>query len=226
MKELDAVCRARIFEQLTRDEVSQVLQLLQPRRKELKKGNLLINDGAPVEDIYIVLSGTLAATKLYADGHESLLEKFFPAYVIGYDIVTTKTQRSTCFVTALQDVQVLSFKYQKLRDPGLLPESLRLKILDSMIALIAGESVKKTNKIEILSRKGMRDRIMTYLSLQSNFHQSREFDIPFNRQELADYLCLNRSKLSYELSQMQAEGLIRYKKNHFEVIGGILYRYK
>ena len=67
---------------------------------------------------------------------------------------------------------------------------------------------------------------MTYLSLQSNFHQSREFDIPFNRQELADYLCLNRSKLSYELSQMQAEGLIRYKKNHFEVIGGVLYRYK
>ena len=71
----------------------------------------------------------------------------------------------------------------------------------------------------------MRDRIMTYLSLQSSFHQSREFDIPFNRQELADYLCLNRSKLSYELSQMQADGLIRYKKNHFEVINGILYRY-
>lgn len=226
MKELSIIAHARLFEQLTPEEVSQVLPLLQPRRRELKKGNLLINDGAPVEDIYIVLSGTLASTKLYADGHESLLEKFFPSYCIGYDIVTTKTQRSTFFVTALQDVQVLSFKYEKLQQPGLVPEPLRLKIIDSMIALIAGESVKKTNKIEILSRKGMRDRIMTYLSLQSSFYQSREFNIPFNRQELADYLCLNRSKLSYELSQMQKDGLIRYKKNHFEVIGGTLYRYE
>lgn len=226
MTELSILAKARIFEQLTEAEVAQVLTLLQPRYKELKKDNLLINDGALVRDIHIVLSGTLAASKLYADGHESLLDKFFPSYVVGYDIVTTKTQRSTCFVTALQNARVLYFDYQKLHLPGLLPEALRLKILDSLLVLIAGESLKKTNKIEILSRKGTRDRIMTYLSLQSSFFQSREFDIPFNRQEMADYLCLNRSKLSYELSQMQKDGLIRYKRNHFEVINGVLYRYK
>ena len=99
-------------------------------------------------------------------------------------------------------------------------------MLQSLMTLIAGENLKKLNKIEILSRKGTRERILTYLSLQSSFHQSRSFEIPLNRQEMADYLCLNRSKLSYELSQMQKDGLIRYKKNHFEVINAVLYRYE
>lgn len=226
MTELEIIARSRLFEQLSAAEAAQVWELLQPRRKYLKKGNLLIQDTAPVRDCGIVLSGTLAATKLYADGHESLIEKFFPSFVVGYDIVTTRAQRSTYFVSALQDAQVCLFDFQKLAQPGLIPEDLRLKMLQSLMTLIAGENLKKLNKIEILSRKGIRERILTYLSLQSSYHQSRSFDIPLNRQEMADYLCLNRSKLSYELSQMQKDGLIRYKKNHFEVINAVLYRYE
>lgn len=226
MKELEIISQARLFEQLTPDETAQVWELLQPRRRELKKGDLLIQDGATVRNCAVVVSGTLSANKLYSDGHLSLMVKFLPSYVVGYDIAATKTQVSTYYVTALQDAVVYLFDYHKISRQGTLPEPLRQKILESLLALIAGENLRKMNKIEILSRKGMRDKIVTYLSLQSSFHQSREFDIPLNREEMADYLCLNRSKLSHELSRMQQEGIIRYKKNHFEVLNADLYRYK
>lgn len=226
MEELEIAAKSRLFEQLSVEEVTQVWPLLQPRRRELKKGDLLIHDGTLVRDCAIVLSGTLSANKLYADGHLSLMVKYFPSFVVGYDIAATKTQVSTYYVTALQDAAVCLFDYQKIARQGTIPEPLRLKILGSLLALIAGENLRKMNKIEILSRKGTRERILTYLSLQCSFHQSRSFDIPFNREEMADYLCLNRSKLSFELSRMQQDGLIRYKKNHFEVINAVLYRYE
>ena len=58
---------------------------------------------------------------------------------------------------------------------------------------------------------------MTYLNTVSLQKQSREFDIPFDRQQLADYLNVERSVLSNELSKMQRDGLIMCKKNHFEI---------
>lgn len=224
--DLTVVGQARLFENLTPDRVAAIWPLLEPKLRRLKKGDLLIRDGQHVTGCGIVETGTLSANKLYADGHLSLMVKFLPGFVVGYDIAATKTQRSTYYVTALQNAEVWWFDYSRIACPGTVPEPERLCIMQSLLALVAGENLRKMNKIEILSRKGVREKILTYLSLQSSFHGSRSFAIPFNREELADYLCLNRSRLSHELSRMQQEGLIRYKKNYFEVINADLYRYK
>jgi len=70
-------------------------------------------------------------------------------------------------------------------------------------------------RFAILSRKGLRERIETYLTMQASRRQTQTFTIPFSREELAAFLCVNRSTLSHELSKMQQEGLISFRKNEF-----------
>lgn len=95
--------------------------------------------------------------------------------------------------------------------------------MESILALIAGENLKKMAQIEIISRKGLRDRILTFLSIQRSFFGSDTFSIPYNREELADYLCVNRSALSHELRVMESENLIYCRKNKFQILDAELY---
>lgn len=213
----ESAARARLFEQLTPEQTQSVWTQLVPVQKMLNKGDLLIADGDTVNTCAIVESGSLSANKLYANGVQSLMLKFKPSFTVGADIAATKTKIATYYVTALTNTVVWVFDYEKLSKPGCIPENLRLPMLDSVLALIAGENLRKMNKIEILSRSGLRDRILTFLALESSYHRSRSFTIDYNREELADFLSVNRSRLSHELSLMQQEGLITFHKNKFSV---------
>ena len=82
---------------------------------------------------------------------------------------------------------------------------------------ISNGNIKKEYRLAILSQKGLRERILTYLTMQASRRQTTAFAIPFSREELAAYLCVNRSALSRELSLMQEEGLITFQKNHFRL---------
>ena len=80
---------------------------------------------------------------------------------------------------------------------------------------LANEDIRKYRKIEILSSGSVREKIEKYLRIQKIRYQSNEFDIDFNREELANYLGLNRSVLSHELKNMEKDGLLTVRKNHF-----------
>ncbi|MEE1086045.1 MAG: Crp/Fnr family transcriptional regulator [Schaedlerella sp.] len=216
--------KTRMFEQLSPEQTKDIFTLLSPRKISLDKNDILIRDGQTVDFFAIVESGELAATKLYGDGTQSLLLKFPPSYMAGVDIAATKKKISTYYVTAVKATVVYLIDFQRIAKPGIIPESERLLIMESILALIAAEHIRKMNKIEILSRKGLRDKILTYLGIHRSFIGKDEFDIPYNREELADYLCVNRSALSHELSNMESEGLISCRKKHFKILKAELYR--
>lgn len=219
----NTIGKARLFEQLSPETARELFQLLNPKQVILHKNDILIRDGQIVDFFAIVESGELTATKLYGDGSQSLLLKFLPSYMAGIDIAATKRKISTYYVTAAKNSVVYLLDYPKIAVPGILPEKERLLMMESVLALIAAEHIRKMYKIEILSRKGLRDRILTFLSIQRSFENSDDFTIPFSREELADYLCVNRSALSHELSLMEKDNLIRCRKNHFQILNACLY---
>lgn len=220
----DVLLKARIFEQIPRTRGKEIFEMLSPRRVDLKKHEMLFRDGEKVERFAIVEYGELSATKLYQDGRQSLLLKFLPSYMVGVDIAATKKQISTYYITAQQDCRVYLIDYNKVAKPGQIPEKERLLMMESVLALIAGEHLRQMNKIEILSRKGLRERILSFLAIQKSLKGSDEFDILYNREELAEYLCVNRSALSHELRKMEQEHLILCRKNHFKILDAELYR--
>lgn len=87
-----------------------------------------------------------------------------------------------------------------------------------MLSIIAYKNTLLNQKIEIVTKRSTKDKVLSYLSTESNIHNSTEFNIPFNRQQLADYLAVDRSALSTTLSKLQSDGLISFKKNHFVLL--------
>ena len=94
----------------------------------------------------------------------------------------------------------------------------RLIVLNRLLTLISHENMRKEYRLAILSQKGLRERILTYLSMQSARLGKTTFSSPFSREELAAFLCVNRSALSHELSLMEREGLIQFRKNVFTLL--------
>ena len=90
--------------------------------------------------------------------------------------------------------------------------------LNNLLIMLSHLHMQKEKHLTVLSRNGLRNRVMTYLSLQAQWKNSNSFEIPFSREELAAYLCVNRSALSHELSLMRKEGLIDFSKNHFKLL--------
>ena len=89
------------------------------------------------------------------------------------------------------------------------------RFIHNMLRLVSEHNVKLENKLEHVCRRTTREKLLSYLSEQAMAKGGRDFDIPHNRQELAEYLCVDRSAMSSELSKMRAEGILDFQKNHF-----------
>ena len=90
-------------------------------------------------------------------------------------------------------------------------------MIQNLLKVIAGRNLTLTTKIDHMSKKTIREKVLSYLSYQAEKQGKNRFEIPFNRQQLADYLAVDRSALSAELSKMQKEKLISYDRNHFNL---------
>ena len=117
---------------------------------------------------------------------------------------------------AAQDCKIIFIKAEKIIDISS-PDDARLILLKNIIAAIAGQNIRLTGKIEHLSRRSIREKVMSYLSDESAAGSGNEIIIPYNRQELADYLAVDRSALSAELGRMRDDGLIRFERNRFTI---------
>ncbi len=185
---------------------------------EVQKDRYFISENQEVNHIHVLLKGRVNNLYFYADGNYSLAETTFPLQIIAVDLIATKTRISPYYAVAAEPLVVFSFPTDVVLKPGSIPEEERQKILSQFLITLSHLHMKKEKRLLILSKNGLRDRIMTYLSMQSQMRQSQSFTIPFSREEMAAYLCVNRSTLSHELSLMKKEGIIDFWKNRFTLL--------
>ena len=135
--------------------------------------------------------------------------------MVGLEIAVSMKKTSPYSMYASQPSEVFWFPVRCLEEPGILEETDRIHLYRRIVYFLANEDIRKYRKIEILSSGSVRAKIEKYLQIQRIRYQSNEFDIDFNREELASYLGLNRSVLSHELKNMEKDGLLTVRKNHF-----------
>lgn len=186
--------------------------------QEYRKGQLLIEPQQPVSRFGVVLSGRVHILHLFPEGSYSLMSALTAGELLGLDLVCTRSQLSPYHAMAVANTRVLYFPVELITRPGFLPEPERLELMETLLRLIANENMKKEYRLAILSQKGLRQRITAYLTMQSIRLRRQTFAISFSREELAAFLCVNRSALSHELSRMEQEGLIRFHKNVFTLL--------
>lgn len=183
--------------------------------QEYRKGVLVIAPQQKVNRFGIVLAGKIHLMHIFSEGSYSLMSFLVPGALLGTDLIFTRSQLSPYHAMAAADTRVIYFPAELVTHPGLLEEKDRLALSQRLAAWISTMNMKKEYRLAILSQNGLRERITTYLTMQAARRQTTAFTIPYSREELAAFLCVNRSALSHELSRMQQEGLISFRKNYF-----------
>ena len=218
MKEnLEILKEHRIFSGLSREIIGEKI-LTHGRIKRFAEGEYVIHPQDEVDEIGIVLEGELHNVQIFFDGNYSLMDVLEPSYVVAADLICTESRLSPYFIVAKKESSVMFLPSWIFLTGRVLSEQERLSVMNGLLTFVSHENMRRYFKIAILSKKGLRDRIMTYLSMQSVRQGVKTFKIPFSRETLAAFLCVNRSALSHELSLMEQEGLISFRKNEFTIL--------
>ncbi len=215
MKNLTTLLKqTKLLEDLPLDVMERFI-LPNGRCSSYTKGSYLIYEQDKVDTVKILLSGKVNIFYYFADGSYSLAGTETPPRIVALDLIATRTQLAPYCAVAAENSTLFSFPANVILQPGSLPETERQLLLGRLLSMLSNLNMQKEKHIMILSRSGLRDRIITYLSMQALWRQRTSFTIPFSREEMAAYLCVNRSALSHELSLMKREGLIDFHKNQF-----------
>lgn len=178
----------------------------------------IITAQSQVDFVGVVISGKVLVQQMFSDGINSLISTLKPGYILGADLICTNTRRSPYFATAVEPSDVFLIPANVILEPGVLNQRELMDVWHKLMTFVSHENMRKHYRIAILSHKKMRDRILVYLTMQASRRGTSTFEIPFSRDELAEFLCVNRSALSHELSKMEQEGLIRFRKNKFTLL--------
>ena len=196
-----------LFQGATPEETEQMLSCLKAGKRKYKKEEMIYRVGEVVSCIGIVLSGSVLIENDDIWGNRSVLERAGEGEIFAETYASIPDQKMLVNVIAAEDTEILFLNVGKMLH------------LCSNSCIFHNELIK--NLLQVSAQKNLalsRRRLLSYLSNQAVLCNSKEFDIPFNRQQLADYLSVDRSALSKELGKMSKEGLIYVKKSHFRLL--------
>jgi len=210
--------RTGLFAGLTPREIGDMLPCLGPRLVRYGQGETVLWKGEPVVDIGIVLAGQARSVKTDYSGRTVIVTLLRQGSYIGVLLAASRRRLSPVSIEALTPLTVLFFPLASLirRCPksGHRHERLLLNILDG----IAEKALILHDRNDCLIRATVREKVLTYLRRMAGERQSHAFAIPLDRSAMAEYLNVDRSALSRELSRMRADGLIDFHKNTFKLL--------
>lgn len=216
--ELDLLEASRLFAGLKREKLLDMLSCLHARRAAYKAEDVVIPEGVEIAEVGIVLSGRARSLKHSASGEPLMISLLEPGSFIGILLAASRERKSPVTVQAQEALTVLFLPAEKLTSPCSkgCPEHgvLFRNYLDS----VAEKSLVLNDRIDCLIRRSAREKVMTYLHRVSAEKGRREFFIPLDRSALSNYLNIERSALSRELSRMRRDGLIQFRKNFFRIL--------
>ena len=183
-----------------------------------KKGEILFPEGSPTEQIGVVLIGRVIIELGDVWGNNSVLSSIGPGGIFAETYACIPGEPLMVNVTAAEDTEALLLNIRRVLEPCSKVCPYHVRLVRNLLALCAGKNLQLSRRVLHTGPKSIRKRLLSYFSECIKRTGSYSFDIPYNRQQLADYLSVERSALSNELSIMQRDGLIRYEKNHFDVM--------
>ncbi len=200
---------------MAESDIEKALNVFSTNEVYYEKGAIIASSGC-LQKFGLVISGTVQVSFTDIDGNEVLMASVGCGDTFGESMCWLKTNEIPVTITAFQDSQIL----------WLSPEALRLEencefvreLRNRFISMLASKTLSMNDRIQILSKPTIRQKLVTFLSQYRNRLGVEVFTIPFDRESLAMYLAVNRSALSRELSLMQKEGIIEFYKNSFKIL--------
>jgi CRP-like cAMP-binding protein len=165
----------------------------------------------------MVVSGSVHIVKDDAWGNSNIIAEISDGEMFAEAVVCSGIGILPVSVIAAADSEVMFFDFQRVIQTCSSACVFHTMLIRNMIAVFARKNVLLTGKMEHITKRTTKEKLLSYLSEQARVHNSSSFEIPFDRQGLADYLSVERSALSSEMSKLKLNGVITYRKSHFEL---------
>ncbi|MBQ6042184.1 MAG: Crp/Fnr family transcriptional regulator [Oscillospiraceae bacterium] len=213
--DISVLSGSALFRGFDETEVNTLLGSLNAREKRFRKGAMIFHSGDVISTLCFVITGSVTIESNDMWGNHTILNLVSKGQFFAESYALLPNEPMLVDVCANEDCTIV---YLDMKSVGRLDESMRVKLLANLLTITTRKNLHLSSRSFHTAPRQVRGRIMAYLNTVSVQKNSREFDIPFDRQQLADYLNVERSVLSNELSKMQRDGLIRCRKNHFEIV--------
>ena len=214
-KVCDAMKKSVLFWDIKEEDLERVISCFDVKLSRYDRDEFVIHQGERAKGVGLVVSGQLHIIREDFLGNREILTEVGAGDIFdeGYAVLADEYQ--SIAVVAVQPTEAAFFSIDKMLTTCSSNCTFHNIIIKNMLRVMAQKNLMLTRKMAHLYRKSIREKLVSYLSDESSRQGKREIKIPFNRQQLADYLSVERSALSRELSKMKEEGLIEFYKNQF-----------
>ncbi len=208
-----------LFHGAAPEEIETMLDCLRAKKRSYRRGDTVYHAGDVVSAIGLVLSGSVSIESDDVWGNRSVLDKVGPGRVFAETYACIPGEPLMVSVAAAERTEILFLDVSRALYTCSKTCGFHSKLVCNLLAISARKNLHLSRRIFHTSSKSIRGRLLSYLSFQAAQRGSNDFEIPFNRQQLADYLNVDRSALSNELSKMQKDGLLKVNRSHFTLLG-------
>ena len=209
---------SRLLKDIDDEQFRRLCECLNVKELHLRNRQTFIAESDPCNRIGIVVSGAVRLTRLRIDGGRNVLETIPQYGVFGSTYVFRDVPVMGISMSAVGDTVVILFETERITRPCHKVCDAHMLFVRNLLTVMSQTTFALKQKLRILSQRTIRARLMLFLNICAKRAKSDEFDIAFDRQALADYLCVDRSALSAELSRLRAENKVESVKRHFRLI--------
>ena len=215
---LDVLKTVRLFKGIEEADLQPLLSCLAAKSVRFEKGQTVFSSGESIEKFGIVLSGQVQVVQDDYYGNRSILGKIDIGNLFGESFACAEMKTLPVSVITMSESELLFIDCHRLAVPCAKACGFHSKLIQNMLNIVSMKNISLTQKIEFTSKRTTREKLLAYLSAEAKKTGSSSFNIPFNRQELADFLSVERSAMSAELSKLREDGILSYHKNQFELL--------
>lgn len=207
-----------LFAGMQEKEITQMLDCLGATVSEIPKGQWIFLEGDPAEQVGVVLSGEVQVVREDYYGRRSIVTDLQPGELFAEVFACAGVRSLPVSVVAVCHSEIMLINCKRILSTCSNACEFHNRFVSNLLRVVAEKNIKLNQKIELLSQKTTRQKLMSYLLLEAKKNGDTEFSIPYDRQGLADYLGVERSAMSAEISRLRRDGIIECKKNRFQIL--------
>ena len=210
--------RTKLFSGISEEDIESMLSCLDASVREFKKGEYVFRGGEHIGQITVLLSGELHIQRDDYWGNRDIVNRISVGEMFGEAYIAPESGALLNDVVALEDSTVIFFNVKRITTVCSASCRFHSMVVQNLFYALSEKNRVLVQKLGHISKRSTREKLMSYLSEQAERHNSASFSIPFNRQQLADFLSVDRSAMSNELCKMRDDGLIEFEKNQFRLL--------
>lgn len=216
MKEFISILKdTQLFSGLSENEIQLMFDCLQAKKSEYKKGQLVLRQGDKLDKILVLVKGKIHIQRDDYWGNRSIINVINQGEMFGESYATPQSTEIMNDVLAVEDSVVIAFDINRILSSCSSACKFHSTVVHNLFCAISEKNRKLVQKLSFMSKRTTREKLIAYLSEEAKRNNSNSFSIPFNRQQLADFLSVDRSAMSNELCKMRDDGFIKFDRNKF-----------